>query len=260
MNMELTLTAALLMGLLGSTHCVGMCGGIVGTLTLGLAGLPSPSRAGRLGWLLAYNGGRILSYSVAGGVAGLLSGQATRLGWQPDFPLGGLIAGLFMIALGLYLAGWWRALVALEHWGAKLWRHIEPLGRRFLPVRSVRQAFGLGVIWGWLPCGLVYAALAWSLASASPFQGAALMFAFGLGTLPMLLLMGSAAHALNRLARAPAVRRSAGILVIALGLYMLSTLGDGAHRHTHPASESTLPNPITATLPAPCRTFWGVHV
>ena len=231
---ELTVGAAFLVGLLGSTHCIGMCGGIVGALMLGL---DSPVRKSpwRLpAFLLAYNSGRILSYTIAGGITGFLGGQLVRLEWGIDFPLGGIIAGLFMIALGLYLTGWWRLLAVLEKSGAHLWKRIEPLGRRLLPVNSLLQAFALGMLWGWLPCGLVYAALAWSLTTADAGHGALLMLGFGLGTLPMLLLMGGAAEQLNRFVRSPQVRKIAGLLIIGLGVYMLwAAFQGGAHVHHH---------------------------
>jgi len=234
MDAELTLSAAFLVGLLGSTHCIGMCGGIVGALTLGL-GDPVRKSSWRLPvFLVAYNSGRILSYTIAGGLTGLLGGQLVKLTGGLNFPVGGIIAGLFMIALGFYLTGWWQTLAVLEKSGAHLWRRIEPLGRRLLPVNNLLQAFALGMLWGWLPCGLVYAALAWSLTTADAGHGALLMFGFGLGTLPMLLLMGSAAEQLNRFMRLPQVRQIAGLIIIGLGIYMLwAAFQGGAHIHHH---------------------------
>jgi sulfite exporter TauE/SafE len=231
---ELTVGAAFLVGLLGSTHCIGMCGGIVAALTLGL---DSPVRKSpwRLpAFLFAYNSGRILSYTIAGGITGFLGGQLVKLEWSINFPLGGIIAGLFMIALGFYLTGWWQVLAVLEKSGTHLWKRIEPLGRRLLPVNSLLQAFALGILWGWLPCGLVYAALAWSLTTADAGHGALLMLAFGLGTLPMLLLMGGAAEQLNRFVRSSQTRKIAGLIIIGLGVYMLwSAIQGGAHIHDH---------------------------
>ena len=126
-----------------------------------------------------------------------------------------------MIVLGLYLAGWWRGLVKLEQLGSVLWRRIEPLGKGLIPVRSIPQAFLLGLVWGWLPCGLVYSVLIWSLASGGMVQGALLMLGFGLGTLPNLLLMGIFATQLSRLLRMPWVHYLAGGLVIVLGIYQI---------------------------------------
>jgi sulfite exporter TauE/SafE len=128
---------------------------------------------------------------------------------------------LFLVLMGLYLAGWWNALSRVERFGGLLWRRIEPLGRGLLPVRSVHQGFALGLLWGWLPCGLVYSALVWTVAAGGALQGASLMFAFGLGTLPNLLLMGVAAAQIQRWVRNPAIRAIAGALVILFGLMLL---------------------------------------
>lgn len=123
--------------------------------------------------------------------------------------------------MGLYLAGWWNLLSHVERAGGVVWRRLEPLGRGLLPIRSARHAFVLGLLWGWLPCGLVYSALVWTVASGGALQGASLMLAFGLGTLPNLMLMGVAAAQLNRWTRQPLVRRIAGGLVMLFGLVLL---------------------------------------
>ncbi len=221
------LAGAFVVGLLGGVHCLGMCGGIVGALTLG----QPRARAAEPGfWLLqlGYNLGRLASYMAAGALAGglglLLAGAGPLADAQK---LLGILAGLFMIVLGLYLAGWWSGLAKVEQAGGVVWKRIEPLGRRLLPVRSPLHAFGLGMVWGWLPCGLVYSALIWSLSAGGVWQGALLMGAFGLGTLPNLLLMGAAAGWLGGLLRRPLVRKLAGSLVILFGLMMLLQLRPG---------------------------------
>jgi uncharacterized protein len=222
-----TLIAAFVVGLLGGVHCAGMCGGIVAALSLGTArpevSAGDASRDPPLPILLAYNLGRILSYVVAGAIAGGAGWFATRMMDvnQAQLVLQ-ILAGLFMVALGLYLSGWWHGLAQVERAGGVLWRRLEPLGRRFMPVRSPRQAVVLGLVWGWLPCGLVYSVLIWSIASGGALQGAALMGAFGLGTLPNLLLMGAMAARLGGVLRANGVRIVAGLLVAGFGLYMLA--------------------------------------
>ncbi len=206
--------ALFLVGLLGGTHCVGMCGGIVGALSLG-----APAR-----WSmhLAYNAGRILSYGVAGAMAGALGAASLTLEGQAPVRLFlYLLANLMLVALGLYLLGLTRALAFSERLGQKLWRHVQPLTRRFLPARSVAQAFPLGLLWGWLPCGLVYSALATALTAGSAERGALLMLSFGLGTLPNLLLAGILLARLNEFVRRPAVRIVSGLLVLGFGLYGL---------------------------------------
>lgn len=206
--------ALFLVGLLGGTHCIGMCGGIVGALSLGAASRPSLQ--------LAYNAGRILSYGVAGAIAGALGSASLALSDQlPARLILFVLANLMLVALGLYLMGVTRALAFSERFGAKLWRHLQPLTRRYLPARTMAQAFPLGVLWGWLPCGLVYSALVTALASGSAASGAALMLAFGLGTLPNLLLAGLLVVRLKAYAAKPAVRLAAGLLVLCFGLWGL---------------------------------------
>ena len=206
--------ALFLVGLLGGTHCVGMCGGIVGALSLG-----APAR-----WSmhLAYNAGRILSYAAAGALAGALGAASLTLEGQAPVRLGlYLLANLMLVALGLYLLGVTRALAFTERAGQHLWRRLQPLTRRFLPARTVAQTFPLGLLWGWLPCGLVYSALATALGAGSPARGALLMLAFGLGTLPNLLLAGILLARLNEFVRRPAVRIASGLLVLGFGIYGL---------------------------------------
>ncbi|MEA2078638.1 MAG: sulfite exporter TauE/SafE family protein, partial [Pseudomonadota bacterium] len=194
---NVSLLAAFLVGLLGGVHCVGMCGGIVGALSLGL---PERQRTGSARWLslLAYNAGRVSSYTLAGALLGGIGWLAANWSGLHQLQQGlQLLAALFMVALGLYLGGWWQGLVRVEHVGGLVWNRLEPLGRRFLPVKTPVQAFFLGLIWGWLPCGLVYSVLVWSISTGDPLYGAALLFSFGLGTLPNLLLMGAAAAGLS---------------------------------------------------------------
>ena len=215
--------AAFLIGLSGGAHCFGMCGGIVGALTLGLPPASGHPLRARLPYLLAYNLGRIASYMVAGALAGgmgawaahLLSVHRAQLGLQ-------LLAGLFMILLGLYLAGWSATLGRLERAGGILWRRIEPLGRGLLPVRTPAQALGIGLVWGWLPCGLVYSVLVWALGSGGATEGGLLLLSFGLGTLPALLAMGTAAAALAGFVRRAGVRHATGMLLVLFGIYKIA--------------------------------------
>jgi len=216
-DFESAYISAFLVGLLGGVHCVSMCGGIVGALSFG-------ARGGRAPWpyLLAYNVARISSYTLAGilmGGVSWLGGQLFEVHqWQQGLQF---VAGLFMLALGLYIAGWWRGLAKVEQAGGRLWRHIEPLGRRLLPVRSVSHAFVLGLLWGWLPCGLVYSVLIWAIASGSPVEGGLLLLSFGLGTLPNLLAVGVFALALQTLVQRAWLRQLAGSLIIGFGLLSL---------------------------------------
>ncbi len=238
---ELSLPVALfMMGLIGSTHCVGMCGGI--TTALGMAVRGDPRR--RLALTIGYNLGRITSYALAGllvALAGALGREHLALA-----PVLRWLAGLFMIALGLYIAGWWRGLVKLEHLGQRVWRYLQPLGQRCLPVTTAPRAVALGAVWGWLPCGLVYSALVLAMTSASAWQGALGMAVFGLGTLPVMVAMGVASGSLLKLLQARGVRAGAGIMLVVFGLWQLlpatghghaeghgADTGGAAHEHHH---------------------------
>lgn len=211
--------AAFLVGLLGGVHCVGMCGGIVGTLTLGLPSGVRTSAPRLLPYQLAYNLGRISGYGVAGALLGGI-GQAAFVALSLQRGLY-LVAAVFMVLLGLYLAGWWPGFARLEGLGTTLWRWLEPLGRRLLPIRSWWQALLLGFVWAWIPCGLVYSVLIWALAAGSALQGTLLMLAFGLGTLPTLLGMGMLAGLAARFTEQRWLRLLAGLLVLGFGLHAL---------------------------------------
>lgn len=228
---EVTLTAAFMIGLLGSTHCIGMCGGIVGALTMGLPQTRRQSLLQLLPYLLTYNIGRLFSYSLAGLLVGLLSSSVSDFFQIGKFPIGGIVGGLFMVALGIYIAGWLQTMAPLERLGGHFWRLIEPVGRRFMPVKSPAQALGLGVFWGWLPCGLVYSTLALAATAGDAVQSALLMMAFGAGTLPMLLAMGSFAEKLQYFTRHKWTRYIAGILLIAFGAMILTKALSGGHQH-----------------------------
>lgn len=208
---ESSYLALFLVGFLGGAHCIGMCGGIVSALSMGSGARPLLH--------LAYSAGRILSYGVAGMIAGAVGGASLALsGQMPIRIILFVLANLMLVALGIYLMGATRALAFTERFGHKLWRHVQPLTRRYLPARTVAQAFPLGVLWGWLPCGLVYSALVSALTSGSAMRGAGMMLAFGLGTLPSLLLAGLLAVRLKQFAARPVVRFLAGLLVLAFGL------------------------------------------
>jgi sulfite exporter TauE/SafE len=217
--------AVFLVGLLGGTHCVGMCGGIVSALTVQLPG----TRARQWPLHLAYNLGRIGSYTVAGALMGGLGSLGLLLNKVLPIQIGLYVAAnLMLVAMGLYLLGMTRSLAFTERIGQKLWIRIKPATRRFLPARRVSQALPLGMLWGWLPCGLVYSVLTAALMSGSAARGAMTMLAFGLGTLPNLLLAGLVLKRLRETAQARLVRLASGALVLGFGLfglYYAPTLG-----------------------------------
>ena len=212
--LELSLTAAFLVGLLGGGHCAGMCGPIVGAVTVTL-----PGSRPQWPFLISYNLGRIGTYTLAGVLAGAIGASSFFLDHVlPIEKILYALANLMLILLGLYLAGIWRVLTRLEALGGRLWQRLQPYSRRLLPVRTVPQSLLLGTLWGWLPCGLVYSVLVAAIATADPVEGGLLMLAFGLGTLPALLAMGVAAVQLKAWLQNLWVRRVSGVVVLAFGV------------------------------------------
>lgn len=224
---EFSLVAVFSVGLLSGVHCLGMCGSIVGVFTSQV-----PKDVGRWTYHLAYSGGRIASYAAAGAMAGAI-GQAGLL-MRDSVPVQHLLfalSSLMLVALGLYLAGVWGVVRRLERVGGLLWKRLQPYTARLLPVNTRSRALGLGALWGWLPCGLVYSVLLTSLASGSASEGALIMLAFGLGTLPNLLAVGLFWESIKGWVQSPLVRLGAGLLVTAFGLYGLGKVGYTFYLH-----------------------------
>jgi len=220
---ELSLLTALLAGLLGGVHCVGMCGGIVAAFSFRADGGTPPFRLH-----LAYNLGRVSSYVMFGALAGALGASLKLAAFLPVQTLLYLLAQVVMILLGLYLAGFNQWVLVFERAGGALWRKAKPLFQKLLPVTSLPQAVLAGMAWGWLPCGLVYSVLVSALAAGSAPSGAALMLAFGLGTLPNLLGMGLFARQIRPFMQQPWVRRAAGLTVAGFGAWGLLRLAYSA--------------------------------
>lgn len=219
---ELSLLTALLAGLLGGVHCVGMCGGIVAAFSFRADGSAPPFRLH-----LAYNLGRVSSYVLFGALAGALGASLKLADFLPVQTALFVLAQGVMILLGLYLAGFSRWVLVFERAGGVLWRVAKPWFQKLLPVRSAPQAVLAGMAWGWLPCGLVYSVLVSALAAGSAPSGAALMLAFGLGTLPNLLGMGLFARQIQPFMQNLQVRRVAGLTVAGFGVWGLIVLGSG---------------------------------
>jgi sulfite exporter TauE/SafE len=192
-----------------------------------------------LSFLLLYNLGRLTSYSLAGGIVGYAGASVETLAFDLAFPLGHLITAVFMVIAGLHVAGWWNGLAPMERGGGVLWgRYLQPLSRKFLPVHKPGAAFWAGCVWGWMPCGLVYAALVLAAIQADPLHGAFVMLCFGLGTLPALLCSGLFAEKVVALIRAHRLRAVLGVMVMALGLFALYRLSAAMH-YGHGALQST---------------------
>jgi sulfite exporter TauE/SafE len=237
--MDLSLVGATLLGLFGGLHCIGMCGGISASLAGALpqsGAVTKPGAVTRPGAVrgtlraqLGYNLGRIFSYSIAGALAGGLGLSILSLLGPVGITALRVLAGLFLVAAGLYLSGWWMGMARVEQVGSRAWRHIAPFARRLGSLDRPWKLVALGAIWGWLPCGLVYAALAGAVAAGGAFEGARWMACFGLGTLPIMLTGGALSNALMGFVNRGRVRWAVGALVIGFGLWTIAAATLSGH-------------------------------
>jgi uncharacterized protein len=232
--MPLELFSAFIIGLLGSGHCIAMCGGITTMLT---SAINKPNSYGDIAsittknnnasksyskrsLLLSYHLGRIFSYSLIGAIVGFTGSLAAKnLGLPLTFLR--FLAAIFLILLGLYLGQWLMWLNRVEALGKYLWKYLSPLAKHVIPVNSPKKALGLGALWGWLPCGLIYSTLTWSLASGSALTGASIMLCFGLGTVPALITLSLGINSVKNLLTNDNFRKTMAMSLIIYGCYSL---------------------------------------
>lgn len=229
------MTVAFLIGLFSTLHCFGMCGGLVGAMTMSLQPeiRKQPAQLGL--YTFAYNSGRISSYVVAGFLVGFF-GQTLRDFLMPEEGVAvlRLIASFLIIAMGFYIAGWFPQFSRIEKIGTPLWRHLQPIGQKLLPVKSIWQAFLFGAVWGWLPCGLVYYVLLISPAKDGAANAALFMLFFGLGTLLPMMAAGFLTGRLAPLRQSQKIRYLSGLVLIIMGIISLWLATDpNAHQVLH---------------------------
>jgi sulfite exporter TauE/SafE len=219
----LLLPTAFLLGVGSSAHCFGMCGGIACAL-----GLQGKSKSA----LMLYHAARILAYSVIALLLGGLLQQA-----QEHIPQLGLwlrtAAGLLLLAMALHTLKIWGGILVLEKLGAHAWNPLQKIGKFLLPAQNNWQILALGFLWGWLPCALVYSTLAWAVTQANALQSAALMFTFGLGTIPALLLSGLLAQQSKALLQKPVWSYGMALLLAICAWWTISSAWQHQHHHKH---------------------------
>jgi len=210
---------AFVMGLFSSLHCIGMCGSIIGTLTLSLPAEVRNNKLRLFSFVLNYNLGRISSYAVAGALIGLLE-MLLSLPFSQGHGhrILQLLSAAVMMGAGLYIAGWFPRFAYIEKTGSWFWKKIEPFGRKLMPVKTRTRAFLFGVIWGWLPCGLVYSALTLAATTGDSLKSSLTMLAFGLGTLPAVVGVGIMTAVLTKLSRMNRFKQAVGLVMIILAL------------------------------------------
>lgn len=219
--LELNYVSAFLIGIAGGVHCIGMCGGIATAFSFAI-----PKGHSQLPYIVSYNLGRILSYTIAGAITGFIGGIASvNLGL--GLPVLQSVSIAFLVLLALYIGDWYKGLSIVERIGGRLWKRIAPFSKRLIPFKNPLYTFFYGMIWGWLPCGLVYSVLTWSLASQSALQGGAMMLSFGLGTLPTLLATSLGASFLVPVFQHKNTRQFISVLMLGLAIALTFSLLKG---------------------------------
>ena len=227
------LAAAFVTGLLGSAHCFGMCGGLSGLFAVNASVV---SMRSQLRMAIAYNSGRILSYAFLGIVVATLGQTVVKAIPAIGAPVR-FASGLLIIIVGLQVAFGWRFLAPVEKAGATIWKRIAPAAKGLLPVTSIPKALGLGLLWGWLPGGLVYSVQLLAATTADGISGGLVMIAFGVGTMPAMIMTGMSASRLSQFMSRK--RLGAGLLIVLIGVLTLampvmkfaSDAGNGSHIH-----------------------------
>lgn len=219
MSASLSITAALLLGLLASSHCLLMCGGI--SAALGSATARGGDGRPQAQLLLGYQLGRIASYTLIGFLAGYLGHYV--IGWLDIDAVRSALriaTGVVMLLSAFALLGWLRNPGVTV--GRPIWRQLSKLGSRLLPVTSLPRALGFGMLWGWMPCGFVYNVVVVAALTADPRDSALTMLAFGLGTLPAMLATSWGGQQLSSWLARPSFRHAAASLLIGVAIVTMA--------------------------------------
>lgn len=219
--------AAFSMGLFGSPHCLGMCGGIVTAFGLSMQHV---SDSKKNGLILTYHLGRLISYSLLGLIAsviGVAIFQSIMSNSAPRIVLGAVLVLIGLAMLGLPLFN------ELEKFGMRFWQSLAPIRKKVFPIDSFGKALFAGLLWGFLPCGLVYGALMMAIAGNNVATGAALMFVFGLGTMPMLIATQKTVGMLQSSIKNFRLRQINGVIMMLSGLAVIFIPMMMHHNHSH---------------------------
>ena len=213
---------AFFIGLFSSLHCVSMCGSIIGTLSLSLKPEIRTKKSTMTAFIFSYNFGRIFSYMLAGLIIALIESLLTLpLGAEHEHWLLHFFSALIIAGAGFYIAGWFPKFAYIEKTGSYFWKTIEPYGRKLIPVATLKQAFLFGMVWGWIPCGLVYTALALAATSGDIITSVLTMLTFGLGTLPAVVGTGLVSTFISRLSNLLIAKQIVGILLVLVAIFSI---------------------------------------
>jgi sulfite exporter TauE/SafE len=230
----IALGGALIAGLSGSAHCFGMCGGMAGALGMHARSV-SQSETSVWRAALLYQFGRIGGYTLIGALFGVIGmALAMTLNLDRIANIMRAFSGALLLLIGMRMLLRFNALASLEQFGAAMWRRIQPLAGRAASANAFARPILLGLLWGWLPCGLVYSISMMAATSGSPMNGAALMLAFGAGTLPAMLTSTLAAARIQRILANRNTRIASGALLLLFGSWLLlSSVTMASHAHHH---------------------------
>ena len=248
------LFTAFFVGLLGSGHCFGMCGGIAAGLgSLPGSGEQQASTKPRVSSALLFNLGRLLSYACLGLISAWLFaklGHALNVpGWSMILRF---VTALMIFLIGLQFLFNWQTLAGIERMGAKVWKFVLPIAVKASSLPGGTGRLLLGLCWGLLPCGLVYSVLLTASAAGSAIPGALVMLAFGIGTLPSMLGMSLAAPTLAALLNDKWSKKLMGAALILLAVLSVSLMvvkmqGKDTHQH-HASAVDTISNTLVAIV------------
>lgn len=245
-SLSALLVASLLLGVGGAPHCAGMCGGIASSFSFAI---PEPLRQGRKLWVWQglFSAGRVTTYTAMGAVAGALSHQLLSRLPAPNMAIGLGLSAIFMLLLAAHFAGKQAGLHLVEAAGKRLWQRIQPATRGLMPVDQPLKAYLLGVLWGWLPCGLIYSALALAATSGTAISGALIMAVFGIVTVFPVATTGVIASRLTQFRKGMWPQISVAIALIMALLFAYFAWQASVHPHQHGAH--TTPSSTLNTSP-----------
>lgn len=225
--------SALLLGLVSSAHCISMCGGLFAALSLSVRGKAQRNNSLYLKYLLAYNFGRISSYVLMGLLLLVFYWSLAQISWLLWIHKTlQAIGALVLFAVGMHWLGIMPQAVNFHRLGQWLFNYLEPWGQRLLPVKTIAQAYLYGFTWGWLPCGLVYTATLYAVSQAAVIAPVWTMLAFGMGTLPSMLVVGFSTKSILRMIASAWFRVVAGALLCSLSVLSLLLLFNH-NQHLH---------------------------
>lgn len=228
------LSAAFIAGVAGSAHCFAMCGGLAGALGMRARSTAANAHSAFTN-ALSYHAGRLGGYALAGAICGLIG--ATLQAVLDLASIGAALriaSGVLLLLIALRMLSPWNPLRWLETFGARFWRRLQPFTLSTGKLTGHTHAIALGFLWGWLPCGLVYSMLLFAALSGHALNGAAILFAFGLGTLPSMLTSSVLASQMQRMLKSRWPRFASGVLLLLLGVWMIwVSIPAAGHAHHH---------------------------